>query len=71
MVQYQRFVNESIPRLLATVACMDGFMISLATPIVKTKIQKEIRSFYTMTEYNEWKEKTENVKKWNIKYYKV
>lgn len=49
---------------------MDGFMISLATPIVKAKYQKKILSFYTMTEYNKWKEKTANVKKWNIKYYK-
>jgi len=51
-----------------------GFIISLATPIIKVK-SKEKKSnnsieFYTMTEFNEWKLTIENVKRWEIKYYK-
>jgi len=47
-----------------------GFIISLATPILKVKKQKESIEFYTMTEFNTWKETIENVKSWEIKYYK-
>ena len=47
-----------------------GFIISLATPILKVKKNKESIEFYTMTEFNNWKENIENVKTWDIKYYK-
>jgi len=47
-----------------------GFIISLATPILKVKKNKEIKDFYTMTEFNTWKETIENIKAWDIKYYK-
>jgi DNA topoisomerase-2 len=47
-----------------------GFIISLATPILKVKKQKESIEFYTMTEFNNWKETIENIKAWDIKYYK-
>ena len=51
-----------------------GFIISLATPIIKVKSKdkknKQIQNFYTMTEFNEWKESIDNVKRWEIKYYK-
>jgi DNA topoisomerase-2 len=47
-----------------------GFIISLATPILKVKKQKESIEFYTMTEFNNWKETIENIKSWDIKYYK-
>jgi len=47
-----------------------GFIISLATPILKVKKQKESIEFYTMTEFNTWKESIENLKSWEIKYYK-
>ena len=47
-----------------------GFIISLATPILKVKKNKEIKDFYTMTEFNAWKETIENIKSWDIKYYK-
>ena len=47
-----------------------GFMITLATPILKVKKNKEIINFYTMTEFNIWKETVENAKAWDIKYYK-
>ena len=47
-----------------------GFIISLATPILKVKKNKESIEFYTMTEFNNWKENIENIKQWDIKYYK-
>jgi len=47
-----------------------GFIISLATPILKVKKNKESIEFYTMTEFNNWKENIENIKNWDIKYYK-
>ena len=47
-----------------------GFIISLATPILKVKKQKESIDFYTMTEFNTWKDTIENIKLWDIKYYK-
>ena len=47
-----------------------GFLIALATPILKVKKNKESKEFYTMTEFNTWKETIDNVKSWDIKYYK-
>ena len=47
-----------------------GFIISLATPILKVKKNKEVKDFYTMTEFNAWKETIDNIKAWDIKYYK-
>ena len=47
-----------------------GFIISLATPIIKASKQKEVIEFYTMSEFNQWKDTIENMKQWNIKYYK-
>ena len=47
-----------------------GFIISLATPIIKVIKNKESIEFYTMTEFNAWKDTIENIKPWEIKYYK-
>jgi DNA topoisomerase-2 len=47
-----------------------GFIISLATPILKVKKQKEVIEFYTMSEFNTWKDTIDNIKSWDIKYYK-
>jgi DNA topoisomerase-2 len=46
------------------------FISYMNTPIVKVWLKKDIKSFYTLTDYNKWKEKTKNYKKYNIKYYK-
>lgn len=50
-----------------------NFITCFSTPIVKlTKgkgKKKNTVSFYTMTEYDEWK-KTKGLKGWNVKYYK-
>ena len=47
-----------------------GFLMSLATPIIKAKKQKTTKEFYTMTEFEKWKETIDNLKQWDIKYYK-
>ena len=47
-----------------------GFLMSLATPIIKAKKQKSVKEFYTMTEFDKWKETITNLNQWNIKYYK-
>ena len=47
-----------------------GFLMSLATPIIKVKKQKTVQEFYTLTEFDKWKESIDNLKQWTIKYYK-
>ena len=47
-----------------------GYITSMITPIVKVSLKKQIKSFYTLTEYNDWQRKTKNVKSWKCKYYK-
>ena len=47
-----------------------GFIISLATPILKAIKNKECNEFYTMTEFNTWKNTIDNIKSYDIKYYK-
>ena len=47
-----------------------GFIISLATPILKAIKGKEQLEFYTMTEFNTWKNAIDNLRPWEIKYYK-
>ena len=49
---------------------INGFIQSMVTPVVKVKKGKNITSFYTLTEYNDWKTKTNNGKGYDIKYYK-
>lgn len=45
------------------------FITSMRTPIVKATKGKEVKEFYTMTDYNDWKN-NENTNNWRIKYYK-
>jgi len=54
-----------------TLMNIDNFVVSLITPIVKAtkKVGKTVKSFYTLTDYDKWKQKN-NLKEWNIKYYK-
>jgi len=52
----------------------DGFLTSLLTPIIKVtnKDNKEVISFYNMSDYETWNSGllTSNKNKWKIKYYK-
>ena len=47
-----------------------GYITSMITPIVKVTKGKQKKSFYTLTEYQEWREKTDMSTKWTPKYYK-
>jgi DNA topoisomerase II len=49
---------------------IDTFMMSMLTPIVKVIKGKKSIPFYNLTSYDNWKEKNENGKGWEIKYYK-
>lgn len=48
---------------------IDGFIQVLITPVVKVSRKNETISFYTLTDYENWK-KGKDTKKWTIKYYK-
>lgn len=48
----------------------ENFVQYMITPIVKVNKNKKSKSFYTLTDYNNWKEQTEDSSKWKIKYYK-
>jgi DNA topoisomerase-2 len=47
-----------------------GYINSMLTPIVKVSKGKNMQSFYNLTDYENWKFKTGDYKKYNIKYYK-
>ena len=52
---------------------IDGFMNSMLTPIIKAKKKNNVKEFYNLTEYENWRNKIESnntIGKWNIKYYK-
>ena len=50
------------------------FLSSFITPLMKvTKGKKQSHSFYSMAEYNEWRESLQDeheIRRWNVKYYK-
>ena len=58
------FFHSLWPELLE----LNSFIISLATPIVKVSKSKSVKSFYTLTEFENWKSK--DLKGWKVKYYK-
>lgn len=47
-----------------------GYITCMLTPIIKVSYKKNVQSFYTLTDYEQWKNNTKNYNKWNIKYYK-
>jgi len=47
-----------------------GYITSMITPIVKVTHKKSVKSFYTLTEYNDWIKSTSNSHLWKVKYYK-
>jgi len=61
------FIHNFWPSLLA----VKGFLQQFITPIVKSTKAKQTKTFFTLPEYESWKESTGNdAKGWNIKYYK-
>lgn len=49
---------------------MNGFLISMLTPIIKAKKGARVLEFYTLTDFDNWKEQTRGESGWEIKYYK-
>ena len=46
-----------------------GFITSMVTPIVKAFKGKDEKVFYTLQDYEKWRDSV-NAKPWSIKYYK-
>ena len=49
---------------------IDGFIVSMLTPIVKATKGKKVLSFYSLPDYEKWKDANNNGKGYHIKYYK-
>jgi len=49
---------------------MQGFLKEFITPIVKVSKGQQELQFFSMTEYEKWREETRGGKGWQIKYYK-
>jgi len=49
---------------------MPGFLVEFITPIVKCTKGKKSIQFFTLPEYESWKEENNGGKGWKIKYYK-
>ena len=47
-----------------------NFIHAMITPIVKVTKGKKVHSFFNLTDYHEWIEKTSDYKSWKTKYYK-
>ncbi|KAH8920847.1 type II DNA topoisomerase [Atractiella rhizophila] len=60
------FLAHFYPSLLK---CKD-FLVEFITPIVRATKGKQEKFFFTIPEYEEWKESVNNGKGWTIKYYK-
>ncbi|KAM5308316.1 DNA topoisomerase 2-alpha [Glossophaga mutica] len=59
------FIHHNWPSLLR-----HRFLEEFITPIVKVSKNKQEMSFYSLPEFDEWKNSTPNHKKWKVKYYK-
>ncbi|WKX97267.1 hypothetical protein Q1695_013154 [Nippostrongylus brasiliensis] len=59
------FIHHNWPSLIQR-----NFVEEFITPIVKATKGKEELSFFSIPEYNEWRNNTENWKTFKIKYYK-
>uniref|UniRef100_F1KQV5 DNA topoisomerase 2 n=1 Tax=Ascaris suum TaxID=6253 RepID=F1KQV5_ASCSU len=59
------FIHYNWPALIRR-----NFVEEFITPIVKATKGKEEYSFFSLPEYNEWRNNTENWKSYRIKYYK-
>uniref|UniRef100_A0A7S3VBL7 DNA topoisomerase 2 n=1 Tax=Chaetoceros debilis TaxID=122233 RepID=A0A7S3VBL7_9STRA len=61
------FIHHFWPSLLD----IPGFLQQFITPIVKAKKGKQVKTFFTLPEYDTWRESTGNEGKgWHIKYFK-
>ena len=61
------FLDHFYPSLLR----IPEFLVEFVTPIVKVTKGKQEVSFYTMPQYEEWKQEHDEGRGWEAKYYKV
>ena len=61
------FLHTFYPSLLR----LPGFLVEFITPIIRAKKGAAALSFYTMPEYEAWREGLASTAGWDIKYYKV
>uniref|UniRef100_A0A8C2SVS6 DNA topoisomerase 2 n=1 Tax=Coturnix japonica TaxID=93934 RepID=A0A8C2SVS6_COTJA len=59
------FIHHNWPSLLR-----HNFLEEFITPIIKVSKNKEEIAFYSIPEFEEWKNSTQNYNTWKIKYYK-
>uniref|UniRef100_A0A3B3YVQ5 DNA topoisomerase 2 n=1 Tax=Poecilia mexicana TaxID=48701 RepID=A0A3B3YVQ5_9TELE len=59
------FIHHNWPSLLR-----HNFLEEFITPIIKVSFKKSQLSFYSIPEFNAWKESQPNHRSWKIKYYK-
>ncbi|KAL0984286.1 hypothetical protein UPYG_G00139470 [Umbra pygmaea] len=59
------FIHHNWPSLLH-----HHFLEEFITPIIKATNKKQELSFYSIPEFNEWKDSQPSIKSWKIKYYK-
>ncbi|KAL8293500.1 hypothetical protein RQP46_000201 [Phenoliferia psychrophenolica] len=60
------FLDDSFPSLLK----LPGFLLEFITPIVKATRNKKELSFFTIPQYETWKEENLDGRGWSIKYFK-
>lgn len=48
-----------------------GFLRQFITPIIKATKGNIQTSFYTISDFNKWKDTVQDIRYWRIKYYKV
>ena len=60
------FLDYWFPSLLK----LPNFLLEFITPIVKVSKNKREISFFTIPEYEQWKEETDDGRGWKIKYFK-
>lgn len=49
---------------------MNGFLKEFVTPIIKVTKGNDVRSFFTIPEYENWAHNIPDLNKYKIKYYK-
>ncbi|XP_077481535.1 DNA topoisomerase 2-alpha [Stigmatopora argus] len=59
------FLHHNWPSLLH-----HNFLEEFITPIIKVSHKKSQQSFYSIPEFDAWKERQSNFKSWKVKYYK-
>jgi DNA topoisomerase II len=49
---------------------MDGFLNSMLTPVIKARKGKKVEQFYSVKDYEKWKEEISESSSYHVKYYK-